>query len=119
MAEAAEAAGAIAADNGGSDFQWEQKEEERRRLWHARHNAYYAARALRPGGLLCCSAGPCAHACSCPPTNDLLFFAGCNGLITDICVPLSRLSECVLAAQWLCRQHNLLAPMVGHVGDSK
>ncbi|PRW20430.1 lactate dehydrogenase [Chlorella sorokiniana] len=89
--EAAEAAGAIAADLGGADFQWADREEERRRLWSARHSAYYAARALRPGG---------------------------NGLITDVCVPLSRLTECVLEAQRLCKSHGLLAPLVGHVGDS-
>lgn len=44
---------------------------------------------------------------------------GGNGLITDVCVPLSRLTECVLEAQRLCKSHGLLAPLVGHVGDSK
>lgn len=44
---------------------------------------------------------------------------GGNGLITDVCVPLSRLTECVLEAQRLCKAHGLLAPLVGHVGDSK
>lgn len=88
--EAAEAAGAIAADCGGSNFRWAEREEERRQLWSARHSAYYAARALRPG---------------------------CAGFPTDLCVPLSRLTETVLASQELCRRHGLLAPMVGHVGD--
>lgn len=88
--EAAEAAGAIAADCGGSDFRWAEREEERRQLWSARHSAYYAALALRPG---------------------------CRGFPTDLCVPLSRLTETVLASQELCRRHDLLAPLVGHVGD--
>ncbi|KAL4431359.1 hypothetical protein ABPG75_006615 [Micractinium tetrahymenae] len=89
--EAAEAAGAVAADYGGSNFGWAEKEEERRQLWSARHSAYYAARALRPG---------------------------CSGFPTDLCVPLSKLTETVLASQELCRRHGLLAPLVGHVGDS-
>ncbi|PSC74634.1 lactate dehydrogenase [Micractinium conductrix] len=88
--EAAEAAGALAAEFGGSGCSWAEQEEERRRLWAARHSAYYAAKALRPG---------------------------CAGFLTDLCVPLSKLTETVLAAQALCRRHGLLAPLVGHVGD--
>lgn len=90
VAEAAKAAGAIAAGCGGSGFAWAEKEEDRKRLWAARHSAYYAAKALRPG---------------------------CASFTTDLCVPLSQLTDTVLAAQQLCRRHGLLAPLVGHVGD--
>lgn len=88
--EAAEVAGAVAGELWGSNFRWAEREEDRRRLWEARHSAYYAAKALRPG---------------------------CQGFPTDLCVPLSKLTETVLASQALCKRHGLLAPMVGHVGD--
>ena len=82
--------GAIAVECGGSDFAWASDERERRRLWHARHRAYDAARALRPG---------------------------CAGMTTDVCVPISALADCVAAAQADIAAHGLLAPIVGHVGD--
>ena len=44
--------------------------------------------------------------------------AGCRGFVTDSCVPLSRLTEAVLASQAACQRHGILAPMVGHVGDA-
>jgi D-lactate dehydrogenase (cytochrome) len=81
---------AIAAECGGSDFAWASDEAERRRLWHARHRAYDAARALRPGY---------------------------SGLTTDVCVPISALADCVAAAQADIAAHGLVAPIVGHVGD--
>src|SRR5205823_8993092 len=62
----------IAAEFGGSDFAWAGDEGERRRLWRARHRAYDAARALRPGA---------------------------QGLTTDVCVPVSALADCIAAAQ--------------------
>ena len=82
--------GAIAVECGGSDFAWASDERERRRLWHARHRAYDAARALRPG---------------------------CAGMTTDVCVPISALADCVAAAQADIAAHGLVAPIVGHVGD--
>lgn len=81
---------AIAAEHGGGGFAWASDETERRRLWHARHRAYDAARALIPGRA---------------------------GLTTDVCVPISALAACIAAAQAdIARQH-LTAPGVGHVGD--
>lgn len=87
--QARETAG-IAAEYGGGDFSWASDERERRRLWHARHRAYDAARALVPGRA---------------------------GMTTDVCVPISALAECVEAAQADIAEHNLTAPIVGHVGD--
>jgi D-lactate dehydrogenase (cytochrome) len=80
----------IAADHGGSAFQWATKPEERSRLWKARHNAYYAAMALAPGK---------------------------QGFATDACVPISRLTDCVLETQADVAATGLVAPIVGHVGD--
>jgi len=79
-----------AADFGISGFQWASKPEERNRLWQARHNAYYAGKALRPGA---------------------------EGVVTDVCVPISRLSEAIDKARALISATGLLAPLVGHVGD--
>jgi D-lactate dehydrogenase (cytochrome) len=80
----------IAAENGGHDFQWATTTEERAKLWAARHNAFYAAVALRPG---------------------------CKPWTTDVCVPISRLAECVLETRADVQQAGILAPLVGHVGD--
>src|SRR6476660_8298731 len=88
--EQAETIEAIANDHGGSQFQWATKPEERSRLWKARHNAYYAALALAPGK---------------------------QGFATDACVPISRLTDCVLETQADVAATGLLAPIVGHVGD--
>ncbi len=75
---------------GGTDFVWAHTPEERTRLWEARHNVYFAALLLRPG---------------------------CRSIVTDVCVPISRLADCVdLTAEDL-RQSGLIAPIVGHVGD--
>ena len=90
VAEQAEMVQAIAADNGGSGFQWTTKAEERTKLWQARHDAAYANRALRPG----------------------------SGLwATDVCVPISRLADCILETKKDIAETGLLAPLVGHVGD--
>jgi D-lactate dehydrogenase (cytochrome) len=88
--EQAEAIEAIAAEHGGSRFQWAIAQEERSRLWKARHNAYYAVLALAPGR---------------------------QAFATDACVPISRLTECVLETQADVVATGLIAPIVGHVGD--
>ncbi|XP_028842463.1 putative D-lactate dehydrogenase, mitochondrial isoform X1 [Denticeps clupeoides] len=80
----------IAKDNGGSDFSWAQDEESRGRLWKARHDAWYAALALRPG---------------------------CKAYATDVCVPLSCLPEVVVATKKDLIRNGLTGPIAGHVGD--
>ncbi|MBO6884610.1 MAG: FAD-binding protein [Marivita sp.] len=90
VAEQVASFSALVDDHGGSDFQWATKTEDRNRLWQARHNAYYAGRSLRPGA---------------------------NGVITDCCVPISALSECLMRAKDLAAKSGFLAPIVGHVGD--
>src|SRR5918996_881672 len=90
LAEQVEIVEAIAAEHGGADFQWATRTEDRNRLWQARHDAFYAALALRPGG---------------------------KGIVSDVCVPISRLAECITAAKREIAASRLLAPLVGHVGD--
>ncbi len=75
---------------GGSDFQWATKEEERNRLWKARHSAYYAGKALAPGA---------------------------DSIVTDCCVPISELAPCIAKTKQLIADAGLIAPVVGHVGD--
>ena len=88
--EQAERVGEIAADYGGKGFNWAVLPEDRSRLWQARYDAYYAAIALRPGA---------------------------KGWATDVCVPISRLAECILETRKDIDASNLTAPIVGHVGD--
>ncbi len=90
VAEQAEAFGVIAQDFGGGAFAWTASAEDRTRLWQARHDTYWACLALRPGA---------------------------RGISTDVCVPISRLAECVTRAQDRAESDGLLAPIVGHVGD--
>jgi len=90
VVEQAETVGAIAGDCGGGDFQWAVKAEERNRLWQARHDAFYACLALKPGA---------------------------KAMATDVCVPISRLAECIMETKKDIEESNLLAPIVGHVGD--
>ncbi len=90
VAEQASEMGEVAAEFGCSDFAWADNEDERLRLWEARHQAYPSALALRPG---------------------------CSGFVTDVCVPISRLAECVVETQADIRANGLQAPIVGHVGD--
>ena len=89
-AEQAESFGAIAKDLGGGPFSWTSKPEERTKLWQARHDAYWAALTLRPGA---------------------------KSFATDVCVPISRLAECVEETLADIAAHGLIAPIVGHVGD--
>jgi D-lactate dehydrogenase (cytochrome) len=90
VAEQSRRFGEIAAELGGGAFNWATKPEERTKLWQARHDAYWSGRALRPG------AGVFA---------------------TDVCVPISRLAECVTATQHDIAESRLVAPIMGHVGD--
>lgn len=90
VAEQAETFAEIAAECGGGEFLWTTNPEKRTQLWKARHNAYWASLQLRPGA---------------------------KGLSTDVCVPISRLAECVAETQEDIAAHGLLAPIVGHAGD--
>jgi D-lactate dehydrogenase (cytochrome) len=90
VAEQAETFGMIAEENGGGPFLWTSVAEERTKLWKARHDAYWASIALRPGA---------------------------SGLSTDVCVPISRLAECVAETEADIAEMGLIAPIVGHAGD--
>lgn len=80
----------LAKANGGGEFLWSNLPEERSKLWKARHQAYYAALALRPG---------------------------CVGWATDVCVPIGRLAECINETKRDLETASMPAPIVGHVGD--
>jgi len=82
--------GEIAANHGGSAFQWATKREDRSALWKMRHNAYYAILASRPGA---------------------------RALVTDICVPISNLAEAINVTQSDLSASNVHGPILGHVGD--
>jgi D-lactate dehydrogenase (cytochrome) len=88
--EQSERFGEIAKEFGGGPFTWETKQEERTKLWQARHDAYWASQGLRPGA---------------------------KGISTDVCVPISRLAECVAETKRDLDQSGLIGPIVGHVGD--
>jgi len=90
VAEQSKRFGEIAAEFGGGPFTWTTRPEERTRLWEARHHAAMSNLTLRPGASM---------------------------VPTDVCVPISRLAECVTATQRDIEQSRLLAPIVGHVGD--
>jgi D-lactate dehydrogenase (cytochrome) len=80
----------IARECGGGAFEWTTRQEDRTRLWQARHDAYWAVRGLRPGA---------------------------QAVATDVCVPISRLAECVVETEKDLEKVGLLSPIVGHVGD--
>jgi D-lactate dehydrogenase (cytochrome) len=90
VAEQSKNFGEIARECGGGDFTWTTRPEDRTRLWQARHDAYWAVKALRPG------AGVVA---------------------TDVCVPISRLADCVTDTEDDLKRLKLQSPIVGHVGD--
>jgi D-lactate dehydrogenase (cytochrome) len=90
VAEQAETFGAIAAAYGGGPFDWATRPEDRTRLWQARHDAYWAASAMMKGR---------------------------SGTSTDVCVPISRLAECVAETQADIAAAGLTVPILGHVGD--
>jgi D-lactate dehydrogenase (cytochrome) len=88
--EGAELMQCLAAEHRCHDFQWKADQTERERLWHARHHAYFATRALRPGAEV---------------------------LTTDVCVPISRLAECIRETRADLAHFSFPATIVGHVGD--
>jgi len=90
VAEQSQRFGEIVAELGGGPFDWATMPEERSRLWQARHDGYWAGRHLRPGA---------------------------QAFATDVCVPISRLAECVTATQREIAALNIVAPILGHVGD--
>jgi D-lactate dehydrogenase (cytochrome) len=80
----------IAAGNGGGEFRWATTQEARNELWAARHKAYFAAINIRPGW---------------------------TAITTDVCVPISRLADCIAEANNKAREAELITAIVGHVGD--
>src|SRR4051812_17022390 len=80
----------IARDNGGLDFQWATRPEERSKIWEARHHAYFACLQLKPGS---------------------------RAVSTDVCVPISRLAECVAETAKDIERASMPIPLFGHVGD--
>ena len=90
VAEQVESVKAIAGEHGGDDFRWATSPEQRSKLWQARHDAYYAALALRPGS---------------------------KGWPTDVCVPISRLAECIAETKRDLAQSTIPSALAGHVGD--
>ncbi len=88
--EQAEFVQAVAAEHGGADFRWATDPAERKKIWQARHDAAYACKGLRPG---------------------------CSIWATDVCVPISRLAECIVQTQADLETSFIPAPIVGHVGD--
>jgi D-lactate dehydrogenase (cytochrome) len=82
---------AIAADHGGGDFQWATKEEDRLKLWQARHDAFWATKTIAPGQA--------------------------DSFSTDVCVPISKLAECVEQTRLDLEDNGIFGPMIGHVGD--
>jgi D-lactate dehydrogenase (cytochrome) len=90
VAEQAETFGALATDEGGTGYSATATLEERNKLWQARHDAYWAMLALRPG---------------------------CTAISSDVCVPISRLSEALTMAETRALEMGLIAPIVSHAGD--
>jgi len=90
VAEQASRFGEIVAETGGHDFKWTEKPEDRAKLWDMRHKAYYATLSLKPGA---------------------------TAVVTDICVPISRLAQAVNETRADIAASDLQGPILGHVGD--
>src|SRR6058998_2724831 len=90
VVEQAEQVQEVARDNGGLDFQWATRPEERSKIWEARHNAYFACLQLKPGS---------------------------RAVSTDVCVPISRLAECITETAKEIERASMPIPLFGHVGD--
>ncbi|MDA0225717.1 MAG: FAD-binding protein [Proteobacteria bacterium] len=90
VVEQAELVQEIARENGGMDFNWATRPEDRTQLWEARHNAYFACLQLRPGS---------------------------RAVSTDVCVPISRLAECVTETMEDVKDYIAPVPLLGHIGD--
>jgi D-lactate dehydrogenase (cytochrome) len=90
VVEQAEVVQAIAREHGGKDFIWATKPEERTQLWQARHDAYFACLQIRPGA---------------------------RAVSTDVCVPISRLAECVHETMEDVKSYIAPVPLLGHIGD--
>lgn len=90
VAEQVEMVSAIVEENGGKDFEWANAPEERNRLWKARHNAFYAVVSQRPNA---------------------------KGWSSDVCVPVSRLGDCILETRALLKDCTVPTAILGHVGD--
>jgi len=88
--EQAQRMGEICEEFGGGDFRWTTDAEERDTMWQARHDAAWAAISLRPGS---------------------------KPFATDVCVPISRLADCIMATKKDIDDAGIVAPIVGHVGD--
>jgi D-lactate dehydrogenase (cytochrome) len=82
--------GQIARECGGGPFEWATESEQKNRLWHSRHDVFGGLKSYRPGAQV---------------------------VVTDVCVPISRLAECVMATKADIEQSGIAAPIVGHVGD--
>ncbi len=90
VGEQSEMFGEIASEYTPYEFKWTTDQEKRTKLWKARHDAFWAAMALVPGGV---------------------------AMSTDVCVPISRLAECVEDTRRDIEDSDIFAPIVGHVGD--
>lgn len=90
VVEQAELVQEVAREHGGEGFQWATKPEDRNRLWSARHQAYFASLQLRPGT---------------------------RSVSTDVCVPISRLTECIAETSRDIERASMPIPLFGHVGD--
>ena len=88
--EQSELFGEIALEFGGNNYEWTSNNEERNKLWKARHDAYWAARSYMPGTEM---------------------------YSTDVCVPISRLSECIVETVKDLNDNDLIGPIASHAGD--